>query len=63
MSGVTYEDICSRRADVLSVTARDIASLADPIDAVLRQGHICVIGNEEKIADEASLFGSTVRLP
>ena len=63
MSGVTYEDICNRRADVLSVTARDIASLADPIDVVLRQGHICVIGNEEKIADVASLFGSTVRLP
>lgn len=44
------------RDQVLSTTAEDIRELAELVKDTLKQDHICVIGNEEKIENSKSLF-------
>ena len=38
------------------MTQEDIRELARLVEAVLDQGHICVIGNESKIEEDRDLF-------
>ncbi len=59
LSHITFEDIQTERAQVISAKEEDIRKLADLVEAVLAQENICVIGNEEKIKEEQELFLST----
>lgn len=62
MTGHTYEQRQKIRDQILDVTVEDIRALAEPIAAVLKQGNICVIGNEEQINEAKELFGKVTAL-
>ena len=40
----------------------DIRALAEPVEAVLAQRNLCVIGNEETITRQQALFLNTEQL-
>lgn len=56
LSGDTYENIQRERDQVLNATKEDIRKLADQVEAVIKDRHICVLGGEEIIKKEADLF-------
>jgi hypothetical protein len=56
ISGLTFEEVQQDRDEVLDATAEDIRALAPLVRAVLEEQAICVIGNEEQIKEEQSLF-------
>ncbi|MDO4633884.1 MAG: insulinase family protein [Eubacteriales bacterium] len=56
LTGITFEEIQRERDEILNATAEDIRSLAPLMEAVLETGHICVIGNENKIREQEALF-------
>ena len=56
MTGMTIEDIQLRRDQVLDATVEDIRALADSVDAVMAQNHLCVVGNEGAINENKDLF-------
>lgn len=60
MSGVTAEDFQKERDEILNADQESIRALADLLEAVLFQENICVIGNEEKLAQEKELFEELV---
>ena len=53
---LTYEDIQKERDQVLGANAQDIRNLKEPIEAVLSDGNLCVIGNEEALLAEKEMF-------
>ncbi len=53
---LTLEELQAERDEVLNATDEDIRKLADMIEAVLSDGNICVIGNENNIQKEKELF-------
>jgi Zn-dependent M16 (insulinase) family peptidase len=62
MTGVTQEMLQKERDELLVTTQEDIRSLADYIDAFVSENHLCVVGNTEKIKEEAGLFMHTENL-
>ncbi len=62
LSGVTSEMMGKEREEVLNASQEDIRRLAPIVKAVLSTGSLCVIGNEEKIAAESSMFAETKNL-
>ena len=58
LSGVTEEMMQKQRDQVLNCDIEDIRQTADVVREVIRDGVICVIGNEKKIAEEEKLFES-----
>lgn len=62
-TGTTQADAQKRRDQLLQTTAADIRALAPLIRAVMADQNICVMGNEAKIRQEASLFEKLVSLP
>ena len=60
MSGRTEEDFQKEREHVLGADQEAIRGLADLLAAVLAQGAICVIGNEEKLENDKDLFKALV---
>ena len=56
MCGSSYEDYQKERSEILAADQEAIRSLWKLVDAVLAQQNICVIGNEEKLANEKDLF-------
>lgn len=59
---MTFEDIQEERDQVINATAEDIRALKDMIAAVLSDGNLCVIGNEDAIKDEQGMFGTIEQL-
>lgn len=57
LTHTTEEMLIREREEVLNTGAADIRSLADPLSAVLSDNCLCVIGREEKIRENAGLFG------
>lgn len=53
---LTLEELQEERDEILGATDEDIRKLADPIEAVLSDACICVIGNENNIQKEKELF-------
>lgn len=53
---LTYEDIQKERDQVLGANAQDIQNLKELITAVLSDGNLCVIGNEEALLAEKEMF-------
>lgn len=62
LSGVDQEMMQKERDQVLDATKEDIRALAPIVKAVLSTGSLCVIGNEEKIEADRSLFNETKNL-
>lgn len=56
MNHVSEEIIKKERNQILDATEEDIRALADIVEAVLKNNYFCVIGNEEKIAEQKDLF-------
>ena len=53
---LTLEELQAERDEILNATDEDIRKLADLIEAVLSDGNLCVIGNENNIQKEKELF-------
>ena len=56
MNHVSEEIIKKERSQILDATQEDIRALSDIVEAVLKNNYFCVIGNEEKIAEQKDLF-------
>lgn len=56
MSHITFEDFQRERDEVLGAGQEDIRGLEGIVNAVLAQDNLCVIGNEEKLAEEKEMF-------
>ena len=56
-SEMKVEDVQKERDEILSTSVEDIRRAADMVDAILADGRICVLGNEEKVKENAELFG------
>jgi presequence protease len=56
----TPEFLKAEREAILSTTAEDIRSMSSMIDKILSQDYMCVYGNEGKMKENKSLFGSLV---
>ena len=62
LCGMTDADAQKERDEVLSVNAEKIHELADYLDAMIRDDHICVVGNEEAVEEEKELFDTVENL-
>ncbi len=62
MTGLTQEVLQQERDEMLSVTAEDIRDLSKYIEAFMSDDFLCVVGNTEKIKEEAELFMHTENL-
>lgn len=56
MNHITEDMLREEREQILNAGQEDIRALADIVKAVLDEGLICVIGNEEKIEQQKQLF-------
>ena len=56
----TPEFLKAEREAILSTTAEDIRSMSGIIEKILSQDYLCVYGNEGKIKENQSKFGSLV---
>ena len=62
LSGVTDEMVQKEREQILDVTQEDIKALADIVQAVLDTKALCVIGNDQQIRAQESMFGEVKNL-
>ena len=62
LCGITYDMIQQERDQILAATQEDLRQLADMIQAVLDDGYLCVIGNEDKIEEEKDMFMQVINL-
>lgn len=62
MSGQTLADVQQERDELLALTQETLRTLADYLDAFLEDDCLCVIGSEEKVRENASLFMTTQNL-
>ena len=56
LGGLNQEMIQKERDEVLGADAGKIRELSAMVDAIMKQGYLCVIGSENKIQEEKSLF-------
>ena len=56
MQGLTFEELQKERDQVIGATDADIRNLRDLVASVLGEQNICVVGNEEKLKQEKTLF-------
>lgn len=62
LTGITEEDVQKERDQILQATVADIRKSADMVEAVLADGKICVLGNEDKVKENSELFQDMVTL-
>ena len=62
MTGLTQEVLQKERDEMLSATAEDIRGLSKYIEAFMEDDFPCVVGNTERIKEEAALFMHTENL-
>ena len=53
---LTYEEVQKERDEILGTSREDIAAQADLVASVLEEDVLCVVGNENAIKDNSSLF-------
>ncbi len=53
---ISYESLQEERDQVINASVEDIRSFAAPLDAVVKQNHLCVIGNDNKIKEAKDIF-------
>ena len=61
-SGAKLEVKVEFRKQVIACKPEDIVALADVVEPVLNDNHICTMGNEQKIKDAGNVFGNIVTL-
>lgn len=59
MTHYPYEKVQKNREELLLADAKTIRNLADYIRAFIEEDCLCVVGNEEKIKENAQLFANT----
>ena len=47
--GITQEDLCRQRQEMLSATAQDMVELAGPVEALAKEGSVCVLGSRKHL--------------
>ena len=62
MTGHTLADEQKERDEILACTAEDMNRMADYVQAMLAEGALCVVGNEEKIKETEHVFEEIVPL-
>ena len=62
MTNLSEADYQKERDEVLSTNVDRIRSLSDYIDAILKDGYICVVGNEEMIKNEKERFDNLLNM-
>ena len=62
LTGITHDFKQQRRDELLSTRLDDIKAYADLFQKIKDTGHICVLGNEEKINKSKDIFDSTVKV-
>ena len=62
LCGVTQEMLQRERDQVLNASVEEIRALADPIEAVVAQNNLCVIGSESAVEENRELFGQVKTL-
>jgi len=62
LSEITYDVLQETRNQVLDATVEDIRALAEPVEAAMSQGNICVVGNESMIEARKDLFNNIENL-
>ena len=62
-SGTNLADKVEFRKQVIACQPQDIVALADVVESVIKDNHICAMGNEEKIKAAGSTFDEIVSLP
>ena len=62
LTGVTYADVQKERDEVINAEPENIRALADLIEAVLSDHNLCVIGNEDAVKKEKTLFDTIEKL-
>ena len=61
-SGARLEDKVEFRKQVIACKPEDIVALADVVESVLNDNHICTMGNEQKIKNAGNVFDNIVSL-
>lgn len=56
LRNITMEDLAQERLEVINTRKEDIQALAKVFEALLEQGHICVVGGEKKLEEDKELF-------
>ena len=54
---VTEADRQKSRDEILATRQEDVRALAAVVDACMKENVLCVFGNEEKLKENAGLFG------
>jgi len=62
LSKYTWEDELKERHQVIHTTAKDIRGFSDMVGKMMGDNIYCVVGNETKINESASLFDSIVHV-
>lgn len=62
MSDLGYEQVQQERNELLALTQETLRSLADYLEAFMKDECLCVIGGEETVREHASLFMTTENL-
>ena len=61
-SGAKLEDKVEFRKQVIACKPENIVALADVVEPVLKDNHICTMGNEQKIKDAGDVFDNIISL-
>ena len=61
-SGAKLEDKVEFRKQVIACKPENIVALADVVESVLKDNHICTMGNEQKIKDAGNVFDYIISL-
>ncbi len=59
---LSQADRQKERDEILQVTPDDIRKLAKLVDAAMQENYLCVLGNEEKIKQNKTVFGELVQV-
>ncbi len=62
LSGISYEELCRERREIIETTAQQLRVTADAVDAVLSQDFRCTLGNAKKLRENAGDFKNLVPL-
>lgn len=62
LSGVSYEELCRERREIIETTAQQLRDTADMIEAVLSQDFRCTLGNAKKLRENAEDFENLIPL-
>lgn len=55
-----YEDIQKERTEILNTDKNSIRTLADLIQASMKENYVCVLGSEDKIKQDKNIFNTII---